>query len=424
MIPSVRTGVFSLLKRAVEGGHPVAKLYRFGGLHPPLSTALMDRLLQGSAEHSRLALMLWRYGFAALCVAAAHLVTLLLQQLAEGRPTLFPFFVGIVASAWVGGIGPGVVAALLALPAGLYFYSVSLGSFEYRAENAILLLLFALCAMAGGALGTWRRHSSDALALKARELQSANDALRKEGHERLRAQQALQEAQTELSRATRLTMMGELTATIAHEINQPLAAIATSASACARWLDTDPPNLGEARQSAACIVRDSARAAEVVSRVRALIRKGVPERVSLDLNHIIDEVLRSIDYDLRKNGIFVTLIVAPALPPVPVDRVQLQQVFLNLFMNAMEAMAHAEERRLTVRAAAFQDGLEVIVEDSGGGFEVSEAALFEPFFTTKPSGMGLGLAICRTIVEAHGGTLSASNGARGARFRLFVPGGV
>jgi len=399
-------------------------LYRFGSLRPSLPTVRIDRLLPRAPAPSKPVLLLLRYGLAVVCVAAAHLVTLMLQQVAEGRPSLFPFFVGIVASAWFGGIGPGICAALLALPAGLYFYSVSLGSFEYRAENAILLLLFALCAMAGGALSTWRRHSSDALALKARELQSANDALRNEIRERVRAQQALQEAQTELSRATRLTMAGELTATIAHEINQPLTAIATSASACARWLDTVPPNLDEARQSAACIVRDSGRAADVVSRVRALIRKAVSERMHVGVNQIIEEVLRSIDYDLRKNGIAVIVMIEPALPPVPVDRVQLQQVFLNLFMNAMEAMAHADERRLTVRMAAFQGGLEAIVEDSGGGFQVSEAALFEPFFTTKPSGMGLGLAICRTIVEAHSGELSASNGARGARFRLFIPGGA
>jgi C4-dicarboxylate-specific signal transduction histidine kinase len=348
-------------------------------------------------------------------------LTLLMQKVGSGRPTLFLLFAAVVASAWFGGLSTGIIAVLLALPAGLYFYWVELGFIVYRADNLILLSIFLFCVIAGGQMGAWRRRADLALAFKAQQLQQANDALRAEISERRRTEQALQEAQAELAHVARLTTMGELTATIAHEINQPLAAISNSAGACVRWLNANPPNLQEARLSANWIVRDSARAAEVVSRVRAMVRNAMSDKAPVSVNRVIEEVLSSVGYELRKHKVAVKLSLDPSAPRLLGDRVQLQQVFLNLFVNAMEAMTQVKDRSLSINTAARGEELRITVEDSGGGFEGEPEAIFQPFFTTKPAGMGLGLSICRSIVEAHGGELKAVAGARGACFRLVVP---
>lgn len=362
-----------------------------------------------------------RFGFAFACVMAAVSLTLLMQQVGSGRPSLFLFFAAIVASAWFGGPSTGIFAVLLSLPLGLYFYWVELGFIAFRADNLILFFIFVVCAMAGGQIGAWRRLADHALALKAHQLQQANDALRAEISERHRTEQALQEAQAELARAGRLAAMGEVAATIAHEINQPLAAISNSAGACVRWLNANPPDLNEARLSANCIVRDSARAAAVVSRVRAMVRNAMPEKTSVSINRVIQDVLKSLGYELRKHRVEVKLSLDPAAPRLLADRVQLQQVFLNIFINAMEAMAQARHRSLSISTAARGEEIRVTIEDSGEGIAGEPEKIFQPFFTTKPSGMGLGLAICRSIVETHGGELKAVAGARGACFRLVMP---
>jgi C4-dicarboxylate-specific signal transduction histidine kinase len=362
-----------------------------------------------------------RFGVTLACIVAAVSLTLLMQQIGSGRPSLFLFFAAITASAWFGGPPTGIFAVLLSLPLGLYFYWVDWGFIAFRAENLILFFLFGLCAMAGGQIGAWRRQADHALALKAHQLQQANDALRAEIIERRRTQQALQEAQAELARAARLTAMGEVTATIAHEINQPLAAISNNAGACIRWLNANPPDLIEARLSANCIVRDGARAAAVVSRVRAMVRHAMPEKTSLSINRVIEDVLSSIGYELRKHRVAVKLSLDPSAPRLRADLVQLQQVFLNIFINAMEAMAQAKHRNLAISTAARGEEIRVTIEDSGDGIEGEPERIFQPFFTTKPSGMGLGLAICRSIVEMHGGELKAVPGSGGACFRLVMP---
>jgi C4-dicarboxylate-specific signal transduction histidine kinase len=363
------------------------------------------------------------YGFPVLAAGAALFLTLFLQHMVAGRPSLFPFFAAILASAWFGGAGPGLFAMLLSLPAGIYFYSGSREGLSFHSTDLMLLVFFASCAMAGGMLSSRQNRADRALALKARELQRANAALVEEMAERQRAEQALQQTRAELGHVTRLTAMGELTASIAHEINQPLAAIANSAAAATRWLNADPPNLLEARQSLSHIVRDGRRAADVVDRVRLMVRKALPEKSHIGVDAAVRDVLVLVGDECARHRVAVDLDLPPGLPRVIGDRIQLQQVFLNLFLNAIEAMADSDRpRRLAVKARREQDGVAVEIADSGGGFAAPAEQLFEPFFTTKPQGLGLGLAICRSLVEAHGGGLSASSGGQGASFHLFLPG--
>ncbi|MGA2488204.1 MAG: PAS domain-containing protein [Roseiarcus sp.] len=244
--------------------------------------------------------------------------------------------------------------------------------------------------------------------------------------ERRLAEEALRSAVADLERASRLSTMGQLTASIAHEINQPLAAIVTNAEACLLWLEAERLNLEEARQAATRIVRNGLRASDIVKSIRAQTRKSAPEMVSLDINDVIREVIILVGAEFRRNGVRVETSLQPNPVRVIGDRVQLQQVALNLIMNGVEAMANSMhgQRRLEIRSAVDELGRVVVaVADSGPGFESAQMdRLFEAFFTTKPEGMGMGLSICRSIVEAHGGRLSASpNVPNGAVFQINLP---
>jgi C4-dicarboxylate-specific signal transduction histidine kinase len=364
-----------------------------------------------------------QYGFALLCVLVALGLTIALQYTGPGRPSLFFFFVAIVASAWLGGNGPAVFAVLLSLLPGLYFYSTSMGSLSERLDNVlgILLLLFTSCAVAGVSMGSWRRKVNEALGAKAEQLQQANNALLAQIEDRKRAELALQEAQSKLARADRLTSIGELAATIAHEINQPLAAISNSAGACVRWLDTDPPDLHEVRQLASWIMRDSERASAVIGRVRAMIRNITPDKAPFPVNALLAETISTIEYDLKNYGVKVIPHFDPADPLFLGDRVQIQQVFSNILINAVEAMVNAPQRLLGVRTSVRDNKLEVEIEDTGRGFSCPPEMLFQPFMSTKSTGLGLGLAICRSIVETHQGELIAEPRPSGACFRLVLP---
>jgi two-component system, LuxR family, sensor kinase FixL len=244
--------------------------------------------------------------------------------------------------------------------------------------------------------------------------------------ERKRAEEALQKVQTELAHATRVMTLGELTASIAHEVNQPLAAIVTNGNACLRWLGGAQPNFLEARQAVERIIKDSYRASEVIARVRNLVKKAPPRNFPVDLNEVIREVLALAESQARRNLVLVKQELANDLPPVLGDRVQLQQVILNLIINGLEAIAKSRdgERVLTVRSSKDESGnLIVAVRDTGAGIEPENAErLFDAFFTTKQDGMGMGLAISRTIIESHGGRLWAiSNSPRGAVFQFQLP---
>jgi PAS domain S-box-containing protein len=264
--------------------------------------------------------------------------------------------------------------------------------------------------------------------------------------ERKQAEEALQKAQAELAHVTRVTTLGELTATIAHEVNQPLAAVVTNANASLRWLAGDSPNLTEASAAIRRIIRDGKRADEIIGRIRALAKKAPPKKNWLDLNETIGEVLVMVRSEVQRNRVLLQTKLANDLPLILGDKIQLQQVILNLLMNAIEAMSGVSEgpRELVVGSekvteipgeseeGTFQDkGLAeaesthvlLAVRDSGPGLDPKGLnRLFDAFYTTKPKGLGMGLAISRSIIEAHGGRLEAKvNAPRGAVFQFTLP---
>jgi PAS domain S-box-containing protein len=244
--------------------------------------------------------------------------------------------------------------------------------------------------------------------------------------ERKRAEDASQEARDALLRVSRVTTLGELSASIAHEINQPLGAIVANGSACLRLLAAEKPDLEEARETVEDIISDGRRASAVLGRVRQLAKKSAPERVPVDVNGAISEVLSLTQPELQRNQVAARTELDPNLPPVMADRIQVQQVVLNLVMNGIDAMRGVKDRTLILRvksAVAAPAEVAVTVEDTGIGFGNNDPEdIFETFFTTKEDGMGMGLSISRSIVRAHGGRLWASAGASiGAAFSFTLP---
>jgi PAS domain S-box-containing protein len=236
----------------------------------------------------------------------------------------------------------------------------------------------------------------------------------------------LRQVQADLAHVTRVTTMGELTASLAHEINQPIAATVTNASACLRWLAAQPPDLEEARQALGRIVKDGSRAGEVIARIRALVKKSPPQQDRLDINETIQEIILLTDTEVRRNSISLQTQLSTDLPPILGDRIQLQQVILNLIKNAVEAMSAVSDapRELLVSSGKDESkGVLVAVRDSGPGLDPDALAhLFDTFYTKKPDGMGMGLAISRSIIETHGGRLWATpNEPHGAVFQFTLP---
>ena len=243
-------------------------------------------------------------------------------------------------------------------------------------------------------------------------------------------EKALHQAQAELARVTRVTTLGELAASIAHEINQPLAAIGADANACLHWLAADRPDLDSVREALTAIVKDGHRAGAVITRIRTLLARSSVAHGPCDLTGVIRDVLPLVGHEIAQHGILLQTSLAPDLPQVMGDGIQLQQVLLNLLLNAAEAVREVppERRRLVVRSTLEQreDGpwAVVAVEDAGVGFGEAEAPrLFEPFYTTKPGGLGMGLSISRSIIDSHRGRLWATaNPDDGATFHLAMPG--
>jgi PAS domain S-box-containing protein len=255
--------------------------------------------------------------------------------------------------------------------------------------------------------------------------QRAEASLRMAEAEARESEQRYRKAQLELAHANRVATLGQLTASITHEVNQPITAAVTYALAARRWLNAEPPNLHEADDALSLIVREGNRAGEVVGRIRALIKKAPARKDAVEINDAILEVIALTRTEAANNSVSVRTQLAQRLPPVQGDRVQLQQVLLNLIINAIEAMRDVgeEQRELLISSRHEPDGVSVEVRDSGPGFAPATLErVFEAFYTTKPSGLGLGLSICRSIIEAHNGRLWASaNVPRGAILGFVAP---
>src|ERR1700678_121275 len=377
-----------------------------------------------------------RYGLAILLVTLALLISLALEH-SFGNPFWFFFSVAVILSTWFGGTGPGWLSVVCSTLAVMYYFTPPIRSFAVTPSDLPYFVTFVACEVGAAQLISWRRRTEDALrqardelevrvAERTVELKNANEALLKQMDEQKRTEETLQATRVELARAARITAIGELTASIAHEVNQPLAAVVANADACVAWLTRDDPNLVEARAAAERTTQGATRASEVISRIRSLINKTAPERIRIQINEIIEEVVALADRQASRNEVSVVTELTPDLPLVVGDRIQLQQVILNLMLNGIEAMSGVNDRsrRLVVRSR-MQDAeqIRVSIEDCGIGVtEKNISRLFEPFFTTRSQGIGMGLPISRSIVEAHGGRLWAESTVnQGSVFQFTLP---
>jgi C4-dicarboxylate-specific signal transduction histidine kinase len=379
-----------------------------------------------------------RYILAIALVSAALLLSLALQ-VPFGNPFWLFFPIAIVASTWFGGKGPGWVAVCTSTLAVLYYFIPPFHSLAVKPRDVPFFLTFVVCELCGNWLIAWRRQTEDSLRRardeleirvgeRTAELKNANHALLSQMAEQRRTEEALQATRTELARVVRITTIGELAASIAHEVNQPLAAVVANADACVAWLALEKPNLVEARAASERATRGATRASEVIGRIRSLINKAAPERVPVQVNAVIEEVVALADRQASSNNVSVVMELTPDLPVVLGDRIQLQQVILNLMMNGMESMTAVNDRlrQLRIRSQLQDAGqIRVSIEDSGIGVTLEAMPrLFEPFFTTRSQGIGMGLPISRSIIEAHGGRLWAESTVnQGSVFQFTLPSG-
>jgi C4-dicarboxylate-specific signal transduction histidine kinase len=379
--------------------------------------------------------LLLSYVVAVVSVGIAAVITIELGSIVKHTATLF--FCSVMLSSWYGGLWPGVFAALLSVVALDYYFMPPLYALGISLEEAPDVIVFVATALFIGWLSGNQKRTQELLSQardqldakvqeRTAELKRANEQLQLEIAEREAAQEGLIRAQAEIARIARVTTMGELAASIAHELNQPLGSIVTTGDACLRWLAANPPNLDEARQAVEAIIRDGTRASSVLVRTRGLLRRGERLRERLDINDVVREVIALLDGELRRNGVSLRTEMPANLRPVVVDRVLLQQVILNLIMNAIEAMRAVSDRArvLCIRTEEQSSGsIVVLVQDSGVGLDPKQLSrMFEPFYTTKVQGIGMGLTISRSIIEAHGGRLWAvANDGPGSTFCFTVP---
>jgi NO-binding membrane sensor protein with MHYT domain len=259
---------------------------------------------------------------------------------------------------------------------------------------------------------------------RTEQLNTINEELRREIANRQRAEDELHEAQANLTRVSRGLAMGELVASIAHEVNQPLSGVVLNSNFALRQLAQKMPNLEEVQQAVTEVVEDANRVTTVISRVRSLLKNAPPDRVELDINEVVQEVSALVRNETARNRVQVRLQLAAGLPRVPGDRVQLQQVLINLVMNAIDAMSTVTDRTryLDIVSAKHADGVVIRVQDSGIGLDPDRLErVFEPFYTTKPQGIGIGLSISRSIIESHGGRLWTEPASYGAIFQFTLP---
>jgi signal transduction histidine kinase len=392
-------------------------------VNPVAGTPAASDRLNGEYPHqplhppSRKRTVLFRYGSAFVLVGVALFASLGMQRLfAFPYPFLFLFFGAVMVSAWFGGMGAGLFAVLLSTILVDYFFVPPFYSWQISTTAETYFVAFVACALVASWISSAKKRSEE-------ELQEARNQLEIKVSER---SAALMQTQAELARLSRALSMGELTASIAHEISQPITAVVTNGHACLQWLSAVPPNLEKARQSTENIVQDGTRAGAIVSRIRALFRKEEPVKNWVDLNEVIEELVEFLRHEATSHHISIRADLTPGLPPIEADRVQLQQVLLNLVMNAMDALSEVSitVKKIVIRSRKLGvNEILVAVEDCGTGINVQITdKIFEPFFTTKPHGIGMGLSISRSIVESHQGRLWASpNPTGGAIFQLTLP---
>jgi C4-dicarboxylate-specific signal transduction histidine kinase len=323
-------------------------------------------------------------------------------------------------------MGPGLFAVLLSTLAVDYYFLEPIHSFRINAPNVAYFLAFVLSALAGRCVSSSQRKSQAAMRAardqleirvveRTAELRHANEDLR-ERDRKLRR----------IEHLARILTIGELTASIAHEVNQPIGAVVTYGHACLEWLIQDPPNLSEARHAAERIIKDGSRAGAVIGRIQSLFKGEASTRERLEMNQLIREFIMVFREETVRDHILIHTDFCPDLPAVRGDRVQLQQVLQNLLVNGMDALHGITGRARELWITTGQERANEIivkVKDCGVGFN-SEVAdkIFQPFFTTKPQGIGLGLSISRSIIESHGGHLAAHpNPDGGAIFQFTLP---
>lgn len=275
-------------------------------------------------------------------------------------------------------------------------------------------------------LSKYREHLEVLVEERTKELKQMVEQLQNEIAQREQAEMASYRLRQQLTHVTRVATMGELAASLAHEINQPLTAILSNAQATLRFLDTDTPDLHEVRDALVDIIEDDKRASGVIQRLRSLLKKGEVKQKVLDINEVVQEVVTLLKSEVAGRGVSMSLELLPELPAVCGDRIGLQQVVMNLILNACEAMTDMEpdSRKLVIQLSSDQsENVIIAVRDSGPGLDEKNLnQIFEPFYTTKPAGMGMGLSISRSIIETHGGRLwGVNNPDRGATFYFTVP---
>jgi signal transduction histidine kinase len=331
------------------------------------------------SKHSRLKY----YGLAVIVCAVAMALAVPLSAPSSC------FLIAVIASSLFGGRGPGLLAVGLSAVAFDFLFLPSPLSLSSPSSHYLRFGIFIIAALATSQLVETKRLIEES---------------------RRRIEEALSSTQARLSRATQIATVAELAASIAHEVSQPLSAVVANGRACIQWLSAEPADLAKAKVAAERIIRDGKAAGEVVQHMRALFKKTALERVALNVNEVIEEVLSLIHNETVRKRIAVETDLEKRLPPVLGDRVQLQQVIFNLLLNGIEAMESVTDRpkKLIIRSKMqSSDTILVEIRDYGAGVANSEK-VFEAFYTTKEKGMGMGLSICRSIVEAHGGHLGIS----------------
>jgi C4-dicarboxylate-specific signal transduction histidine kinase len=376
-----------------------------------------------------------RYGLALVSIAAAFGLAQIFLHFHLPQPFAAFALSAIAIAFWYGGTGPGIVAAVLASLVRTYFFEPEANAVSRLLYDLVFLVFALLMSQVTRARNELEARvaertadltrANEELMLEIAERRRAEAELRGSITEQKRAEEALRQAQADLAHVNRVTTMGELTASLAHEVNQPIAAAGTDANTCLRWLTRDQPDLQEARAAASRVVKDATRAAEIISRIRLLFKKDNSQRELVDVNEVIREMIVLLRAEATRYSISFRTDLAADLPQIMADRVQLQQVLMNLMINGIDAMKEVDGmRQLSINSRRPEnEHLQISVSDTGVGLPPQKAdQIFNAFVTTKSNGTGMGLSISRSIVQAHGGRLWAGdNSPRGATFNFTLP---